>query len=190
MRDTKTTGAPPAPAPAADPAAGNGGKAAIYLGLAGAIVLLDQVTKVIAQTHLRLYDPVPVIGEYVRLTYIYNPGAAFGIHLGQWSRFGFITLAMLAVGFLYYMYRTTPAGDRLRLIAIGLVTGGAIGNVIDRIRSPRGVIDFLDFGLGATGPRWPVFNVADIGVTCGALLLAASLWREEQALKKEEDATT
>jgi signal peptidase II len=174
------TSAPPTAAPV--------NKTALYLGLVGFVVVLDQVTKVIVQRNMRLYDPIPVIGDYVRLTYIYNPGAAFGIHMGQWSRIGFMVLAVLAVVFLLYMYRTTPATDRLRLFAIGLVTGGAVGNLIDRVRSERGVIDFLDFGLGATGPRWPVFNVADIGVTIGALLLAVSLWREEQQLKKEEDA--
>src|SRR3712207_5692983 len=69
-------------------------------------------------------------------------------------------------------------------ISIALVTGGALGNLIDRIRSSRGVVDFFDFGFGDV--RWPVFNVADIGVTVGALLLAVSLWREEQKLEKDE----
>jgi signal peptidase II len=189
MRETTTAETPPGrTAPATGEAAGTN-KHALYLGIVGVWVLLDQVTKYVAQQNLRLYDPVPVIGEYFRLTYIYNPGAAFGIHLGQWSRVGFIVLAVLAVIFLYYMLKTTPAADKLRVVSIALVSGGAIGNVIDRIRSDRGVIDFLDFGLAA-GPRWPVFNVADIGVTVGALLLATSLWREEQQLKQEEDATT
>jgi len=73
----------------------------------------------------------------------------------------------------------------MRLVAIPLVTGGAIGNLIDRVRSSRGVIDFFDFGFGTM--RWPVFNVADIGVTVGALMLAVSLWREEQQMEKKPD---
>ncbi|CAA9368902.1 MAG: Lipoprotein signal peptidase [uncultured Gemmatimonadetes bacterium] len=160
-------------------------KMALYLGLVIGWVVLDQVTKVIVQRTLRLYDPVPVIGDFFRLTYIYNRGAAFGLHLGDWSRIAFSILPVAAAALLYMMYRTTPWSDKMRLIAIPLVTGGAIGNLIDRIRSSRGVIDFFDFGFGGT--RWPVFNVADIGVTVGALLLAVSLWREEQQMEKELD---
>jgi signal peptidase II len=160
-------------------------KMALYLGLVIGWVVLDQVTKIIVQRTLRLYDPVPVIGDFFRLTYIYNRGAAFGLHLGDWSRIAFSILPVAAAALLYMMYRTTPWSDKMRLIAIPLVTGGAIGNLIDRIRSSRGVIDFFDFGFGTM--RWPVFNVADIGVTVGALMLAVSLWREEQQLEKELD---
>jgi signal peptidase II len=72
--------------------------------------------------------------------------------------------------------RSSPA-DRFRQLALGLVAGGAAGNLIDRVRSARGVVDFLDVGIGAH--RWPTFNVADIAVSCGALALAVSLWRED-----------
>jgi signal peptidase II len=160
-------------------------KMTLYFTLVLGWIVLDQATKLIAQAHLRLYDPVPVIGDFFRLTYIYNPGAAFGLHLGPWSRIAFSVLALGASALLFVMYRSTPWSDRMRLVAIGLVTGGAIGNLIDRLRSPRGVIDFFDVGFA--GFRWPVFNVADIGVTVGALLLAVSLWREEQRLEKAED---
>lgn len=160
-------------------------KMALYLGLVIGWVVLDQVTKVIVQRTLRLYDPVPVIGDFFRLTYIYNRGAAFGLHLGDWSRVAFSILPVAAAALLYMMYRSTPWSDKMRLIAIPLVTGGAIGNLIDRIRSSRGVIDFFDFGFGTL--RWPVFNVADIGVTVGALMLAVSLWREEQQMEKNAD---
>jgi signal peptidase II len=159
-------------------------KTTLYAGLVLAWIAVDQATKLVVQANLRLYDPVPVIGEFFRLTYIYNPGAAFGLNLGGWSRVAFSVLALGASLLLYRMYRATPWSDRMRLIAICLVTGGALGNLIDRIRSPRGVIDFFDFGV--VGYRWPVFNVADIGVTVGALLLAVSLWREEQALEAED----
>lgn len=160
-------------------------KMALYLGLVIGWVVLDQVTKIIVQRTLRLYDPVPVIGDFFRLTYIYNRGAAFGLHLGDWSRVAFSILPVAAAALLYMMYRSTPWTDKMRLIAIPLVTGGAIGNLIDRIRSSRGVIDFFDFGFGTM--RWPVFNVADIGVTVGALMLAVSLWREEQQMEKKAD---
>jgi signal peptidase II len=153
----------------------------IYVGLVAVIVGLDAVTKYIVQTTLVLYHPVPVLGDFFRLTYIYNPGAAFGLHLGSYSRYIFLALTVVAVVVLFLWYRSTPADDRLRLVAIASVTGGAIGNLIDRVRSHRGVVDFLDVGLGAL--RWPVFNVADIAVTTGAILLAISLWKEEQRVE-------
>lgn len=162
-------------------------KMTLYLGLTLGLIVVDQITKFIVERTLRLYDPVPVLGEFFRLTYIFNRGAAFGIHLGEWSRIAFSVLPVAAAVLLYLMYRQTPWRDRTRLISIALVTGGAIGNLIDRIRSSRGVVDFFDFGFGTV--RWPVFNVADIGVTVGALLLAVSLWREEQKLEKAEDVT-
>lgn len=160
-----------------------GGKFGLYAALVGCIVALDAVTKYIVQQTLVLYHPVPVLGDFFRLTYIYNPGAAFGLHLGSYSRYIFLVLTIVAIVVLFFWYRSTPPDDRLRLIAIASVTGGAIGNLIDRIRSHRGVVDFLDVGLGAV--RWPVFNVADIAVTTGAILLAISLWKEEQRLEAD-----
>lgn len=157
------------------------GKLAMYVALVGSIVGLDALTKYIVQNTLVLYHPVPVLGDFFRLTYIYNPGAAFGLHLGSYSRYIFLTLTVVAVVVLLVWYRSTPRDDRLRLIAIASVTGGAIGNLIDRVRSHRGVVDFLDVGVGAV--RWPVFNIADIAVTTGAILLAISLWKEEQRLE-------
>ena len=155
------------------------GKLGLYLGIVGGTVILDIATKLLVQRTLRFGVPIPVWGDFFRLTYIYNPGAAFGLHLGDYSRFVFMGLAMVMVVLLFSMYRSTPAADKIRLLAIASVTGGAIGNLIDRVRSHRGVVDFLDFGIGTV--RWPVFNVADIAVTTGAILLAISLWREEEA---------
>jgi signal peptidase II len=85
------------------------------------------------------------------------------------------------------MSATAETGDRLRQIALGLVAGGAAGNLVDRIRSSRGVVDFLDFGFGAL--RWPTFNVADIAVTCGAVALAISLWMEDNRHASREAAS-
>jgi signal peptidase II len=154
------------------------GKLGAFAGTAGAILALDMLTKYLVQQTLTPYDQIPVFGEFFRLTYIYNPGAAFGLHLGPYSRFIFLALAFVALGVLLVMYRHTAAHDRLRLFAIGAISGGALGNVIDRIRSAAGVVDFLDLGIGDL--RWPVFNIADTAVTIGAILLLASLWAEDQ----------
>jgi signal peptidase II len=153
-------------------------KLSLYASMVGGVILADQATKYVVERSMQLYDPIPVIGDFFRLTFIYNRGAAFGLHVGEWSRFFFLALAVVAVVALWFLYRATPWADRLRLLAIAGVTGGAIGNLIDRVRSSRGVVDFLDVGFGDA--RWPVFNVADIFVTCGALVLAFSLWREEK----------
>jgi len=162
------------------------GKLGLYLGVVGGVVLLDIVTKAVVQRTLRLYDPVPVLGDFFRLTYIFNRGAAFGLHLGENSRWIFTGLTVLAIIGLFLWYRSTPRTDRSRLLALASVTAGAIGNLIDRVRSHQGVVDFLDVGFGDV--RWPVFNVADIAVTCGAILLAISLWREDVQAAREKDA--
>lgn len=150
----------------------------IFAGVVAGIVLVDMVTKLIVQRTFYPGRSVSVLGDFFRLTYIMNPGAAFGIHFGEYSRPVFLVLAILALFVLGAMYLATPAKDRLRLYAIASICGGALGNLIDRVRSPRGVVDFLDFGFGEL--RWPIFNAADIAVTIGAVLLAVSLWLEER----------
>jgi signal peptidase II len=160
------------------------GKLTVFVGTAVFVLLVDLLTKYWVQQTLYRYNAVNVLGDYFRLTYIHNPGAAFGLHLGPYSRFIFLTLAFVALGVLFVMYRHTAPGDKLRLLAIGSIAGGALGNVVDRIRSAEGVIDFLDFGVGSL--RWPVFNVADTAVTIGAILLLISLWAEDRRREREQ----
>jgi signal peptidase II len=124
-----------------------------------------------------------LFGDALRLTLVYNPGAAFGLHVGPYSRWIFMALTIAALFILWRIYGTARADERARVLAAALVSGGAIGNVIDRIRSARGVVDFIDVGIGDN--RWPTFNIADIAVSTGAILLAVVLWVE-----KEEPATS
>lgn len=150
----------------------------LFAGIVGTVFAADQVTKLIAADRLQPpYLPHPWLGDVVRFTLVYNPGAAFGLHLGQYSRWIFIALTLGALGLLWRLYQESYPGDLVRVVALALVTGGAIGNLVDRLRSGRGVVDFVDVGIGAS--RWPTFNVADIGVSCGAVLLAIVLWRED-----------
>ena len=159
---------------------GNNGKLGLFGAVLFGIVAVDLATKLMIQRGFHLYEQVNVVGDYVRLTYIHNPGAAFGIQLGPpgYSRFIFLGLSVVALIALAGMYWVTPVRDRVRLSAIALICAGAIGNLLDRVRSTQGVVDFLDVGIGDL--RWPVFNVADIAVTTGAVFLALSLWREEK----------
>ena len=154
-------------------------KSRLFWPILIAVVASDVITKAIA-TKTLLLERVPheVIGEYVRFTLVYNPGAAFGLHVGEYSRWVFLALTIGALVILGRLYVSAPPGDRSRIVALALVCGGAIGNLIDRIRSAKGVVDFLDVGVGDT--RWPTFNVADMAVSIGAFLLAIVLWGEDR----------
>lgn len=153
-------------------------KKALLTAVVGTVVVLDVLTKMWAMNSLTFGHPVQVLGDFFRLTYTHNPGAAFGINIGDHSRMFFLVLSLVALGVLGMIYRSTPAGDRLRLFAVALVGGGAIGNIIDRFRFEAGVVDFLDVGIGAH--RWPIFNVADMAVSIGAVLLLVSFYFEEK----------
>jgi signal peptidase II len=149
--------------------------------LTAALVLaLDIVTKGWAENTLLPHAPHRVLGDWVRLTLAYNPGAAFGMSVGPMSRIFFGGIAIVALIVLWRIQHSALPGEKLKPIATGLVWGGALGNLIDRIRSPRGVVDFIDIGMGST--RFWTFNVADSAVSVGAILLAWVLWKEDQAL--------
>ena len=142
------------------------------------IVALDFVTKILAVEYLTPeHVPHPVIGDVVRFTLAYNPGAAFGFHLGAMSRWIFMALTVGILVVLWRLYHQTPPADRAIRLAIATVSGGAIGNLIDRFRSPRGVVDFIDIGVGET--RFWTFNVADMAVSVGAALLVYLLWQKD-----------
>lgn len=152
----------------------------LFWPVAAAFLITDAVTKwwavsTLAPAHTRH----EVLGDWLTFTLLYNPGAAFGLHLGEWSRWIFTALTVGAVVILTRMYQATADGDKVKLTALGMILGGACGNLIDRLRSGQGVVDFIDVGIGEM--RWPTFNVADIGVSCGAILLALVLWREDRA---------
>lgn len=143
------------------------------------VLLADLATKAFAESAL---GPAGfahrIVGDVVRFNLVYNPGAAFGLTLGPYSRAIFLALTAVILRVLWALYRTTRDRHDARVFALGLLVAGAVGNAIDRVRSPSGVVDFLDVGVGAH--RWPTFNLADVAVTAGAVLLFVVLWREEQ----------
>ncbi len=134
-----------------------------------AIVLVDVATKRFAVTALTPYVPNNVIDDVLRFTLAFNSGGAMSLSLGPSSRWWFTLLSIGTLFVLAYMYRQTSPNDRLQLASLALICGGAVGNLIDRIRSPRGVVDFIDIGIGAH--RFWTFNIADLGVTLGTAML-------------------
>jgi signal peptidase II len=148
-----------------------------------AIVASDVVTKAAAVRSLDVPRvPRELIGDWLRFTLVYNPGAAFGLHVGDHSRWVFMALTIAALLILGRLYVASRDGDRARVTSLALVCGGALGNLIDRIRSPNGVVDFID--IGVRDARWPTFNVADMAVSVGAFLLAIVLWAEDRPIEE------
>lgn len=142
------------------------------------VIVLDIVTKRLALAELQYGVPQPVIGELLRWTLVFNRGAAFGTSLGDASRWIFTALALGILVVLVRMAHQARRDETGKLLALGLVCGGAIGNLIDRLRWANGVVDFVDVGIGAH--RFWVFNVADSAVSVGAVLLVLILWREDR----------
>lgn len=134
--------------------------------LAVVIVAVDQLSKHYIQSTMLPGMSVPVVDNIFHITYILNPGAAFGI-LEHQTVF-FIGVALVLFAALAYFYPRLPAGNRVLRAGIGLQAGGAVGNLIDRVRTGY-VVDFFDFRI------WPVFNIADIAIVTGVGLIIYSL---------------
>lgn len=131
------------------------------------LLCLDQVTKAWVLRALMLGQSTPIVPGLFHLTLVKNPGVAFGLfaHCG-----GLVTAAAFVIVGGMVAVALRPPVSRAQILAAGLILGGAIGNVVDRLRF-GGVVDFFDFRV------WPVFNVADSGITVGAMLLAWCWWR-------------
>jgi signal peptidase II len=140
----------------------------LYLALAaGAIVALDQATKALVMAWIPLHHSIPVIEGLFNLTHVLNPGGAFGFLAGQGPLVRqslFVVATLLAVGLILYYFHHTPPGYRALAAAFTLILGGAVGNLIDRLRFGE-VVDFLDFYIGRY--HWPAFNIADSAITVG-----------------------
>jgi len=154
--------------------------AGLFWPVLAIVAAVDFATKALAAGRLLPQGmPHAIYGDVVRFTLVHNPGAAFGLNLGSYSRWIFMILTIVALVILGRLYFATRPGDVVRALALALVCGGAIGNLIDRVKSPYGVVDFIDIGLGDS--RWPTFNIADMAVSLGAFLLAWVLWGEDAA---------
>ena len=143
----------------------------IFLFVVFLIVSADQATKALVVSNFQLYEVTPVVHGLFNITYITNTGSAFGFMAGPegWRHIFFQVVSVFALAGLFYLYYTSRSQGYPLQLGCALVFGGALGNLIDRIRF-RSVIDFLDFYVGPY--HWPSFNVADSAITIGGFLLA------------------
>ena len=137
-------------------------------------IILDQLVKIYVVSNMKLGESIPVVQDIFHLTYVLNPGAAFGIlENHRWFFIAICVAILLGVAIFYKSIRRECAMFRYGL---GLLLGSAVGNLIDRIQNGL-VVDFLDFRI------WPVFNIADIAICVGAVMLVVSLlnesWQDE-----------
>ncbi len=136
-----------------------------------AVVALDQISKYMVLVALKDGESVPILAGFFNLVLVYNKGAAFGLFSGvadglRQMLLGLTTL--VALGLVLYFLLKDYFSDQVARIALGLIFGGALGNIVDRVRIGK-VVDFLDFYLGQY--HWPAFNVADSAICIGVLIL-------------------
>lgn len=150
-----------------------------WLWLSALTLVLDQVTKLAVMAKLAPYQDVIPLTGFFNLVHVHNTGAAFSLFADQpgWQRGFFIVLALAAAAVILDLLRKVN-GRAQFCVALALILGGALGNVIDRVLYGH-VIDFLDFYVGAW--HWPAFNVADSGITLGAALLILDAFRRKPA---------
>ena len=149
-----------------------GGARYLLLALvSGAVVFVDQLTKFQVMQSMQLHESIPIIPDLFSLTYIRNPGAAFGLMAGSSTGFRLVFFActsIFAVVLLGTILVRLPERDLMGQYSIAAILGGAIGNLLDRVRFGE-VIDFLDFYVGQY--HWPAFNVADAAISVGVFFL-------------------
>jgi signal peptidase II len=156
------------------------------------VVLADCASKDVAVRSLNPFSaPREFLGTFVRLKLAYNPGSSFSFdwrpYFGSWAKPVMILFILTAVGALLRMYRRADPRARLGVAGVALAAGGALGNLLDRLIARPGVVDFLDLGIGSQ--RFFICNVADIGVTVGAVLLGIALLRQPSLMEPESTET-
>jgi signal peptidase II len=141
---------------------------------------LDLGTKIWVDASLTYSDRLPVVEGFFYITHVRNPGAAFSLFVdwpAAWRLGFFISVSLVAIGIILSFFRRLEPGDRLSALALGMILGGAIGNLVDRIFRGE-VVDFLHFRLWS-GYSWPDFNLADTFIVCGVGFLVLELFTTE-----------
>ena len=139
------------------------------LSVAALVIFLDQLTKFLIKNNFQLNESIPIIKNIFHLTYVTNTGSAFGLFKG--FNLFFVLFSIIVIFVIFYYLRQIKEKDKMVIYSIGLLLGGTIGNLIDRIAYDA-VIDFIDFRV------WPVFNIADSAVTISVILLIILLWKK------------
>ncbi len=144
-------------------------KTITFWSIAVVIIVLDFITKQMAEASLQRGQPVEVLGNFLRFTLGYNTGIAFGLSVAGSSRWLLVGVTIVTMGLIFWLFRSVDARHKIQIIAFGLIMGGAAGNLLDRVFGDYGVIDFIDVGVGTA--RFWTFNIADSAITIGAILL-------------------
>ena len=148
------------------------------------IFALDAITKNIALNSLGFYKTFDYLGGFLRFDLIYNKGGVFGIMQGHQYFFLIVSIIVLIIMIFYYFYEKNM--PQLFRIALALIMGGAAGNIFDRLIPGRpGVVDFISIGVDGIY-RWPTFNIADMVIIAGALLLIIVVYREDKKIKLDD----
>jgi signal peptidase II len=150
-------------------------KIILLLIVSGGVLALDQITKALVLAHLPLGSSIAITPGLLNLTHVQNPGGAFGFLAGmspELRGFLFVAVSLLAAGLILCFYWQTSANQRFLAVGLALVLGGALGNLMDRLRFGM-VVDFLDFYIRDV--HWPAFNVADSAITVGVLVFAVHM---------------
>jgi len=149
----------------------------IFFVTLAAVVLLDQFFKAYIAATMRLHESIPIIEGYFNITYVKNPGAAFGFLANSAPEFRslfLISVTVIAIVLILYFISKNTAKEVFLTFSLSLILGGAVGNLIDRIRFGA-VTDYLDFYISSY--HWPAFNVADAAISLGALILVVEIFR-------------
>ncbi len=162
-------------------------KARLFFGASIIALLIDSLTKIWVVAHMGFADRIQVIEGFFYITHVRNRGAAFGLlsDAPEMVRIAlFIGVTIVAIGLIISFYRRLAPGDRLASLALGLILGGATGNLIDRIFRDGEVVDFLHFILWG-GYVWPDFNFADTWIVTGVALLVVELLASEGETRED-----
>lgn len=176
--EAETTVSPPEQ-PQKQPPATASERLLIFI-LALFVIGVDQYTKFLVESNLDLFEvyaPIPSLESVFRIFHIYNTGATFGLFPGGGDIFRYLAI-IVSLGIIYYNH-ILPGNQRLLRLALGLQMGGALGNMIDRFRLGH-VTDFIDIG------PWYIFNLADLAVVSGAVVLGVLVWQESRELKARQ----
>jgi signal peptidase II len=162
-------------------------KCTLMILISGGVLVLDQATKVLVDKTMTLHQSIEIVPNFAHLTYLRNTGAAFGFLAGARSSLRivfFALISLVAIGCIVYLIRGLRPQQKTLLASLSLILGGAIGNLIDRLRLGE-VIDFID--LHWYDIHWPAFNVADSAISIGVALLFIQMLRKGSLTFGEKD---